>query len=86
MEASNDIMAELNGLSEEHVMIGGAVRLAKRASAKQWRDQVLEYIPMGDHTIETLLELIHVPNDTPLELCARCPCVPRLEYSLLPAP
>ena len=73
VQASNDIMTELNGLPEEHILIAGAVRLSTRATSKLWRDQVIEFIAIGDRSIDELLEAIRVPHDTPPELRARCP-------------
>jgi hypothetical protein len=43
---------ELNGLPEEHILIAGAVRLSTRATSKLWRDQVIEFIAIGDRSID----------------------------------
>ena len=85
---------------EETLTFIGAVRLANRATANQWRDQVLEFHGLEDehdtgelyqHDVGSLLHKIGVPFDVPKELCARCPCVSaprtrrRHSHPLIPA-
>ena len=63
-----------NGLGEETLLIAGAVKLAKRASSKQWKDQVLKF-----HAIQrgmgpaALLALIGITTTVEAHMQAHCP-------------
>ena len=76
--ATDDVMGmDPNGLGEETLVIVGGVRLAKRASSKQWRDQVLRFVPFnGTDAIEDagqLLKAIGIEPSVPAAFRARCP-------------
>ena len=65
------------GLGEETLIIVDGVRLATRASSKQWRDQVLRYVPFdGTKALEDagqLLKAIGIEPSVPAAFRARCP-------------
>ena len=76
--ASNDTHgADPNGLHEECILFAGAGVLANRQTPKQWKDQLLKFIPVQSsaavlESVEPMLDAVGL-SAGPVVDQARCP-------------